>query len=55
MRALASVPAGREQLTRAMLASWLLADRGYQGDLRTILNQGDLRLGNACASGRGRR
>ena len=28
MRGLATVPAGREQLTRAMLASWLLAGEG---------------------------
>jgi hypothetical protein len=37
MRALATVPAGREHLTRAMLAGWLLADEGYQGRLRTDL------------------
>ncbi len=37
MRALATVPAGREQLTRAMLASWLLADETYQGRLRGAL------------------
>jgi hypothetical protein len=34
MRALATVPAGREQLTRAMLAGWVLADASYQGRLR---------------------
>jgi uncharacterized membrane protein YkvA (DUF1232 family) len=37
MRALATVPAGREQLTRAMLASWLLADETYCGRLRQEL------------------
>jgi uncharacterized membrane protein YkvA (DUF1232 family) len=37
MRALATVPAGREQLTRAMLASWLLADESYHGRLRDEL------------------
>jgi hypothetical protein len=37
MRALASVPAGRQQLTRAMLASWLLADEAYRGELRNEL------------------
>jgi hypothetical protein len=34
MRALATVPAGREQLNRAMLAGWLLADPTYRGKLR---------------------
>ena len=47
MRALASLPAGREQLTRAMLASWLLADSAYQGRLRGEMIDGDTRLGNA--------
>ncbi len=34
LRALATVPAGRHQLTRAMLASWLLADESYRDALR---------------------
>lgn len=38
LRALATVPAGRHQLTRAMLASWLLADEAYRGDLREALH-----------------
>jgi hypothetical protein len=37
LRALANVPAGRQQLTRAMLASWLLADEAYRGELRQQL------------------
>ncbi len=47
MRAVASVPAGREQLTRAMLASWLLADEQYRGELSTAVRAGDARPGNA--------
>ena len=47
MRGLASVPAGREQLTRAMLASWLLADAGYCGRLMGEMTQDDPRLGDA--------
>jgi hypothetical protein len=46
MRALATVPAGREQLTRAMLAGWLLADEAYRGQLRDEMSAGDARLGN---------
>ena len=46
MRALASVPEGREHLTRAMLAGWLLADPGYQGRLRSDLTGDDPRPGN---------
>jgi hypothetical protein len=37
LRGLAMVPAGRHQLTRAMLASWLLADDAYRGQLREDL------------------
>ena len=37
LRALAMLPAGRQQLTRAMLASWLLADEAYRGQLRAEL------------------
>ena len=47
MRGLASVPAGREQLTRAMLAGWLLADDTYRGSLMGELTGGDTRPGNA--------
>jgi len=47
MRGLASVPAGREQLTRAMLAGWLLADSGYQGRLVGEMTEDDARPGNA--------
>jgi hypothetical protein len=47
MRALASLPAGREHLTRAMLTSWLLADPAYQGRLRAELTEDDRRLGSA--------
>ena len=48
MRGLASVPAGREQLTRAMLASWLLADAGYRGAPdRGVDGRDDPRPGNA--------
>jgi len=46
MRALATVPAGREQLTRAMLASWLLADETYRGRLQRELSADDARPGN---------
>jgi hypothetical protein len=46
MRALASVPAGREQLTRAMLAGWLMADETYHGRLRAELTADDARTGN---------
>jgi hypothetical protein len=46
MRALATVPAGREQLTRAMLASWLLADETYRGRLAQDLAADDARIGN---------
>jgi hypothetical protein len=49
MRALATVPAGREQLTRAMLASWLLADEKYRGRLQTELTSDDTRPGNGLA------
>jgi uncharacterized membrane protein YkvA (DUF1232 family) len=37
LRGLAMLPAGRHQLTRAMLASWLLADESYRGHLRAEL------------------
>jgi Protein of unknown function (DUF1232) len=37
LRGLAMLPAGRQQLTRAMLASWLLADDAYRGRLRDEL------------------
>ncbi len=47
MRALASLPAGREQLTRAMLASWLLADPGYRARLSEEITSADTRPGNA--------
>ncbi len=47
MRALASLPSGREHLTRAMLASWLVADPVYQGRLRAELTADDRRLGNS--------
>jgi uncharacterized membrane protein YkvA (DUF1232 family) len=47
MRAVASIPAGREQLTRAMLASWLMADEQYRGPLRAAVAAGDTRPGNA--------
>jgi hypothetical protein len=47
MRALASVPSGREHLTRAMLASWLAADPVYQGKFRTELTADGCRLGNS--------
>jgi uncharacterized membrane protein YkvA (DUF1232 family) len=46
MRALASLPSGREHLTRAMLTSWLAADPAYQGALRAELTGDDRRLGN---------
>jgi hypothetical protein len=46
MRALAAVPAGREQLTRAMLAGWLMADETYRGRLRADLTADDPRTGN---------
>jgi hypothetical protein len=38
LRALANVPAAREPLTRAMLATWLLADPNYRGRLREGLD-----------------
>jgi hypothetical protein len=46
MRALATIPAGREQLTRAMLASWLLADEAYRGRLARELAGDDQRPGS---------
>ena len=47
MRGLASVPAAREQLTRAMLAGWLLADDTYRGGLMGEIAGEDPRPGNA--------
>jgi uncharacterized membrane protein YkvA (DUF1232 family) len=49
MRALAAVPAGREHLTRAMLAGWVLADPTYQGKLRGDLTDEAGTEGNRLA------
>ena len=46
MRALANTPSGRHHLTRAMLASWLLADEDYQGELRRQLPRDEGVAGN---------
>jgi hypothetical protein len=46
LRALANVPSGRHQLTRAMLASWLLADESYRGELRRQLRPQDAAPGD---------
>jgi hypothetical protein len=52
MRALATVPAGREHLTRAMLAGWLLADDSYKGRLRGELAGGDADAAAAAGGNR---
>ena len=47
LRGLVTVPAAREQLTRAMLSGWLLADESYRRAVRAEFHGDDPRPGDA--------